>query len=146
MVGIFWAAKKRHFWFQLSEFQEFFFLKIEKSPKIDKIIIHELFLKAPVRKPVGDNLTDTLKEIQFNLCTLCKHTVWFLYHRKPNDLELIFSRILSVPKRRTSKRNFGSPKQTVVIGHFFFFANLIGATKIPYGDPPCGDTQNPREN
>ena len=61
MVWIFWAAKKRHFWFQLSEFQEFFFLKIEKSPKIDKIIIHELFLKAPVRKPVGDNLADTLK-------------------------------------------------------------------------------------
>ena len=27
MVGIFWAAKKRHFWFQLSEFQEFFFSK-----------------------------------------------------------------------------------------------------------------------
>ena len=77
MVWIFWAAKKRHFWFQLSEFQEFFFLKIEKSPKIDKIIIHELFLKAPVRKPVGDILADILKEIQFNLCTLCKHTVHF---------------------------------------------------------------------
>ena len=27
MVWIFWAAKKRHFWFQLSEFQEFFFSK-----------------------------------------------------------------------------------------------------------------------
>ena len=27
------------------------------------------------------------------------------------SIEIIFSRILSVPNRRTSKRNFGSPKQ-----------------------------------
>ena len=65
------------FGFNCQNFKNFFILKIEKSPKIDKIIIHELFLKAPVRKPVGDNLADTLKEIQFNLCTLCKRTVDF---------------------------------------------------------------------
>ena len=31
--------------------------------------------------------------------------------RQPIFIEIIFSRILSVPNRRTSKRNFGSPKQ-----------------------------------
>ena len=38
-------------------------------------------------------------------------TVWVFYHGKPNDSELIFSRILSVPKRRIPIRNFGSPNQ-----------------------------------
>ena len=39
------------------------------------------------------------------------NTVWVFYHGKPNDSELIFSRILSVPKRRIPIRNFGSPNQ-----------------------------------
>ena len=70
MIWIFWAAKKRHFWFQLSEFQEFFFLKIEKFSKIDKIIMHELFLKASVRKPVGVNLADTIWRRFNSICAL----------------------------------------------------------------------------
>ena len=54
-----------------------------------------------------------------------------------------FSRILSVPIRRTPKRNSGSPKQirekmkrpitTVCLG-------------LPFEGPPFGATQNPREN
>merc|ERR1711911_360279 len=37
------------------------------------------------------------------------------------------------PQTEDPYRNFGSPKQTVVIGLFYFFANLFGATKIPIG-------------
>ena len=37
------------------------------------------------------------------------------------------------PQTEDPYRNFGSPKQTVVIGLFYFFANLFGATKIPMG-------------
>ena len=60
---------------------------------------------------------------------------WVLYSvtRQSISIEIIFSWILSVPERRTPHRNFGSPKQTVVIGLFYIFANLFGATKIPMG-------------
>ena len=34
-----------------------------------------------------------------------------IHRNRAIHLEIIFSRILSVPNRRTSKRNFGSPKQ-----------------------------------
>ena len=38
---------------------------------------------------------------------------WWVIHRNRtiHYIEIIISRILSVPNRRTSKRNFGSPKQ-----------------------------------
>ena len=72
-------------------------------------------------------------------------TVWFFYHGKPNDSELIFSRILSVPKRRIPIRNFGSPNQIREKKEMTNHDRLFGATKIPFGGPPFGDTQNPRE-
>ena len=37
------------------------------------------------------------------------------------------------PQTEDSHRNFGSLKHTAVIGLFYFFANLFGATKIPMG-------------
>ena len=54
------------FGFNCQNFKNFFFLKIQNSPKIDKILIPKLFLKAPVRKPVGDELADILIETHFN--------------------------------------------------------------------------------
>ena len=59
---------------------------------------------------------------------------------QPIFIENIFSRILSVPERRTSKqirdwselfRNEFSYRLWLVF--FYFFANLFGATKIPMG-------------
>ena len=37
------------------------------------------------------------------------------------------------PQTEDPHLNFGSPKQTIVIGLFYSFANWFGATKIPMG-------------
>ena len=49
------------------------------------------------------------------------------------------------PQTEDTHRNFGSPKQTVVIGIFYFSRICLGLPKFRLG-PPFGDIQNPREN
>ena len=53
-----------------------------------------------------------------------------------------------IERNRTTERNFGSLKQIlerpIKIRHSWF-TNLFEATKIPFGGPPFGDTQNTRE-
>ena len=64
----FWAAKKRHFWFQLSEFQEFFFLKIENfHPKIDEINMQTEILKSTGQKRPATSWQTVFDGVTFQL-------------------------------------------------------------------------------